>query len=331
MEPRVIGFIVGTSRGGTTFMNKVLNLHPRVVGFGESAFFGRVWTEPDPATGLLSRADVEEHLRVFRDARWGPNRGEVGTLPEWVGRGQPRWAELINRLAAERGLPGDGATPRQTFDILCHAMAEACGADLVIEKTPHHVGMSDRIEQSYPNTRYVVMLREPYAFLRSYKNQGLQFEESHHNAVQRLYHPIGAALIWRGFARQVSRLMQRAPDRALRVSLDELRADEAGTLRRVQEHLGLDPVDLAGKVKPDNSSMTDGAVELDAGELWWINRLAGKEIKRLGFPYRPVPFSPKVLAHVSRAPLWSVRYLRYMNKTIHGSLFVHVMRYLRPR
>lgn len=327
----VRGFIVGTSRGGTTFMSKVLNVHPDVVCFGESAYFGRVWQEPAGNNGRLSVEQTTRLLNGFKTSRWGPERGDVGVLPDWVGLSHERWTTLLDRLVDETKLLERNVEPNEPFDLLCRAMAEAAGKRVVIEKTPHHLGATDRIERFYSRARYVLMLREPYAFIRSYKNQGRQLGERSRKLASEIYHPIAAALLWRGYAKQALALVQRAPERTLRVSLDAIREDEASTLEAVQRHLGLDVVDLAGVVQPDNSSTQGGADELDAGEVWWINRIAGTTMSEAGFERRGVSFGPKAAGYAAKFPIWSVRYVARQRKSVHGSFAKHVMRFLRPK
>ena len=333
----VIGFIVGTSRGGTTFMNKVLNLHPEVASFGESAFFGRLWAEPAGGGGRYAPEQAAEQLDFFARSRWGPDRGEAGTIAPWIGRRDPRWVQLLTRLAAERGLPGAGGTPRGLFDLLCRAMCEANGKRLAVEKTPHHLGATDRIERFYPEARYVLMVRDPLAFARSYKNQGRQFSAEAAERGRRAYHPVAVALLWRGYARQAIGLMRRCPDRVLRVTLDDLRRDEAGTLDRVQRHLGLDPVPLAGRVAPDNSSTGEAvggieSLDLTAGERFWLARLAGREAAELGFDLPTTGGGAAgAIGHAVTLPAWGLRNLARYRRGVRGSVFKHAMRYLRPR
>jgi hypothetical protein len=330
--PPVAGFIVGTSRGGTTFMNKVMNLHPQVTSFGESAFFGRLWREPR-ADGTYTRQQVADCLDNFRHCRWGPSHGgNVGTLPDWVGLYQDRWVEHVDRLAAEADLPRDGVTPGDVFGFLCRCMTEATGRPIVVEKTPHHLGSAARIDRYFPEAKYVLMIRDPYKFARSYKNQGRQFGEGGQSDFKNAYHPITVALLWRGYARQALLLQSQRPGRVLRVTLDDLREDEAGVLDGVQRHFGLDPIDMAGKVAPDNSSTAGGGVaELDTGEIWWINRLAGSLIPQLGFECREDGSPATAARYAATWPAWGVRNLSRYRGQIEGSLLKYAWRYLRPR
>ncbi len=336
---RVIGFIVGTSRGGTTFMNKVLNLHPEVASFGESSFFGRAWLEPAGTDGQYTLEQSAEQIDRFERARWGPDQGEIGCIASNIGQRDPQWAALLRELAANHGLPQRGGTPRELFELLCEAICRANNKRVAVEKTPHHLGNTDRIEACYPDARYILMLRRPYAFARSHKNQGRQFSVEQTKRSGRNYHPIVIALLWRGYASQALRLMSRCPERVLSVSLEELRENEAQALERVQRHLGLEPVELAGRVPPDNSSaQTQGGVSkvvpsrhLSAGERFWLNVFAKQQMKALGIVPEPAGLAASAPWYIVTLPFWALRNAAHYRRLIRGSLLRYAMRYLRPR
>ncbi len=333
---RVLGFIVGTSRGGTTFMNKVLNLHPDVVAFGESAYFGRFWREPDAAGGRYSPELVREIFEGSLHESWGPESGP-GALDSDVGARSRRWPDVLRAVFDERRLLVEGGDPGQVFEALCEAFCRAESKRLAIEKTPHHVGAADRILRYFPAARFIVMVREPVPFLTSLKNQGRQFDPERRERARRAYHVIPATLIWRGYARQAARLVAEFPQQCLRVSLDDLRDDESATMRQVQEHLGLPVVELAGRVPPDNSSThasnaDEPAATLSPGELWWLQRLAGTDIRTNGFdiPRAKRGLMGSVGPAVTALP-WLSRNALRLRRSVRGSLFAHAMRYLRPR
>ena len=50
------------SRGGTTFTMRLMNLHPDVAAFGETAYWGRFWSEPDAETGQYNRQQIAKYL-----------------------------------------------------------------------------------------------------------------------------------------------------------------------------------------------------------------------------------------------------------------------------
>jgi hypothetical protein len=341
MDPRgppsppveVRGFIVGMSRAGTTWLAKCLNEHPHAVVFGETAFWGRGYVAPG-ADGLYGA----EHLRAVRAwldrADW--LRPMVGAAPGCYRTVRmedgPR---LLDRALGQALAP---LTPAQLFTRIASAIGDAEGKPFAIEKTPHHVNWIGRIFAAMPKSRFVVMLRDPFEFMLSYKHQGDRLPESTRREFESRYHPFGCAVVCRGYLRAAERAAQRFPDRVLIVRFDELTRSPATQLDRVQRFLGLEPVDLAGRVPPDNTSFPaeaagDGAARpaLRGEDVFWMSTIAGRDIHAFGAAPPRVSREPlRVIGSMLTLPAWALRNLRSMRGVTSGSIWSYLGRWWRP-
>lgn len=310
MQPRVIAFVVGTSRGGTTWLSKVLNCHPQIVCFGESGFFGRHWFIPD-ADGRLTPAQVGEMLEGAVGGKWGPHTGEVGRL-KCANTPQLRDA-LRSGLAP---MVEHGGSVAEVFAAYAGAFGSTEGKPLVVEKTPHHVNHVDRILAAVPDAKFIVTLRDPYAFMRSYKFQGQQYDAARRAQSEKLYHPITCALIWRRYFRSVEALDHQHAERVFRFDIGSIAEHEDTTLAELQKFLGVDTASLAGLVERDNSSFPgQQREELSPADVWWMNRIAGREIQQGGYQKRsaPITAAPGPLV---RLPVWALRNANHIRKTM---------------
>ena len=329
--PRPPCFIVGMSRAGTTWMSRVLNEHSRIAAFGESLFWGRGYTEPG-ADGAYSVEQMRALGRRLARNRWGPYGNAAGALRS---AGSDGWdGALHETIASSFDAVGAPLTPAACYERLCDAVRRCEDKPIVVEKTPHHLNWSDRIWRAFPGARFIVMLREPYGFMRSYKHQGDRLSPDVRRAFQRRYHPIAAALVWRGYRAAAAALTQRAPEQAVVVHLDELTHDEAAVLERVQRLIGVDVEPLAGRVSAANTSFPSdhGALPaLDAADVFWMNRIAGRRIRTHGYTAQQTPRGLWVIVwSVLRLPGWVAWNVRDMRRRTSGPLWRYLRRWVVP-
>lgn len=85
-----IHFIVGTSRGGTTWMTKNLNCHPDVASFGETLYWGRSYIEPGN-NNEYSDDQLKLIAKIYSERKIAPSsngRGNLSasTIEKWIKR-----------------------------------------------------------------------------------------------------------------------------------------------------------------------------------------------------------------------------------------------------
>jgi hypothetical protein len=150
LQPPV--FVVGMSRGVTSWLSRCLSQHPDAFVFVESSYWGRAFVSPADGV-MLSPREIELVLRSLRKARvmlrTRPLPGSYTKLPE----------QLNGALHSIRREP---MSPGQLYMRIMRCIADQEGASCIIEKTPHHINWVDRIVKHLPDARFIVMIREPY-------------------------------------------------------------------------------------------------------------------------------------------------------------------------
>lgn len=315
----VLGFVTGMSRSGTRWLTECLNDHPEVVAFGETSFWGRRFVAPSLGGTRYSKADLE--LLRSRQIAGGRTTEPSKRL---VGKKGISW-QVITRFLNENVSP----TPREVFDAIAGELAQAEGKTFAVEKTPHHINFIDRILRWYPEARFIVMLRDPYSFMLSYKHQGDRRPDEQRQAFQRMYHPFGCALVYRGYARSIARAMALHPDRCLRVRFEELESQPNEVLLKVQQFLGLSPAPL---LRPAvNTSFPLGErPPLAPADLFWMNTIARSQLRALQIPPKPAPDAlPDVVQSLTRLPLWALHVGQSMFEKQGWSAVGYLKRWLR--
>lgn len=328
--PRSVHFIAGMSRGGTTWLARTLNQHSRVAAFGETRFWASAYVEPRK-DGTYTPDQVRSILKPLK-MRLLSFAITVGTGP-----GSMKNVSLKNMrdLIDEEfeGLDSD-LTPGELFVRICSVFTTAEDKDVAIEKTPQHVNWIDRIHKWLPDSRFILMVREPYGFMLSYKHFGDRATDAPklRRYYRKLYHPVGCALVWRTYLRASLAAAERHPGHAMILRTDEVRADPRAALERVQGFLELEPEGLAGRVPEVNTSFPGGdKPSLRPEDLFWMNLLCRKEIRSLGVEVRRAGMAPgRVLLSLVRLPLWGIWTIWDLKRRVAGSSWSYLLRWLRP-
>lgn len=312
-------FIVGMPRAGTMAMVQALSRDPQVAAFGETLFFGRNWIEPNK-DGLLDHRSIEQHADVMSKLKLQP----VGPEGMW-----PDFATIAGRIASEIRTAEGPLTPAELFGRITRAVLSFTGRSYWVEKTPHHMMYLDRILEHLPNSRFVVMVREPTAFLQSYKQQGDRMSGAAQRRFHRLYHPAPASLVAKRTCETALRAVNH--EQALLVRLEDLTADPDTWLMRIREHLRL-PTTERIEYARHNSSFAEGRVErrpLSNAEQAWLKRLSGRSATRLGYDVEGLSASPISLGlSALTLPWWALRNARTLAKLDQGGIRSLVRRWL---
>jgi len=324
--PEPARFIVGMSRAGTTWLSRCFNEHPESAVFGETLFWGRNYLPPAP-DGRYTPSQIAQLKRRLIRASWSSTFGSgPGCLKNLSRR---NLAQVINQ--AFDNAPS-ALTPGAAFQHLCAAVAAVEGKRCAIEKTPHHVNWIDRILAQLPDARFIVMVRDPYGFMLSYKHQGDRRVEHQRRNFGRLYHPAACALVWKRYMTACDQALARHPASTHRIWYGDLRTDPHGVMLRAQEFLGLAPASIADKVPPENSSFPGGVrPELAPIDVFWMNVIAGGVMRRFGFERRPAKAGfASIAASALMLPVWAVRNLIALFRRSGSGAGRYVLRWLKP-
>lgn len=265
-------FICGMSRGGTTWLGNCLNEHPQVAVFGESLYWGRNYIAPTDAD-CYTQDEVKKVLQLLsRDCKAFLG-DEVGNLKQIDRDG---WKLLLGAIEIEK------CSPAALFQKVCEQVGEGEGVDFVVEKTPHHVNWIPRILSSYSDAKFVVMVRDPYGFMLSYKHQGDRKHESAKKDFKALYHPLACAYIWRNYMKSALCMHQSYEGQTLVVRFEELRSSPEECWSDVLHFWNIPFVPLV--LSDDcNSSFTGDKHSLEPIDIFWMNLVAARLIRSGGY------------------------------------------------
>jgi hypothetical protein len=323
----VSAFVVGMPRAATRWLCKCLNEHHDIAAFGESLYWGRRYVEPQP-DGRYSPEQLRRVIDRLRDGfcvtRYSNNDpGALRVIRDTT------FSDLLDSLFPD---PNERPTPAEVFLRITGAIGNAEDAKVVVEKTPHHLNWIDRIVSAIPDAKFIIMLREPYSFMLSYKHQGDRRVERVRRSFERRYHPIGAALVWRGCMIAALAARKRLPEQTHDVPHDELRDSPGTVLDSVQQFLGVEVPLLVGRV-PQDTLLFSGAPrpELSAADIFWMNRIAGRTMREAGYAMRPTPRHPwPIIKSILILPVWAIRNIITMKRITDGSILAYFWRWIRP-
>lgn len=322
-------FVVGMSRAGTTWAIKMLNQHPSVAAFGETLYWGRHFVPPGP-DGCYSSAEAKEMIGRFKTKRLEPAESGPGCLSDAVRMDLPR---LIDESFPT---PPDNISPGALFRNLCAVICAAERKTVAVEKTPHHLHWIDRIVTELPDARFIVMVREPYGFVLSYKYQGEQSDQATRILFERSYHPFAAAMVWRSYMRSVRSVRQRYSERVLVVDLKEVKERPVDVLKGMLDFLQVAPFEFDLAEDKYNSSFARmNKPEMAPEDIFWTNLLARKYFADFGVSRRASIASfgdfLAVAFSVIRLPIWAIATYSHYRKRFPYSFWRHLWRMIgRP-
>ena len=168
-----VNFIVGMPRGGTTWMSRCLNNHSKIASFGESCFFGRNSVNKE----IYDQADVTEVMDKMA-------KTVVGSYTIDIEGG------IVKDIRAEISKLKAPVAKKEVFDAMIRAIVNITDKDIVMEKTPHHVEYVGKIRAYYPNSKFIVMQRDPKGFMLSQKSIHLIKAKEVQKYIKGMYHPL---------------------------------------------------------------------------------------------------------------------------------------------
>ncbi len=324
-EEYPIHFICGMSRAGTTWMSHCLNMHKHCATFGETLFWGRIYIEPKDK-GQYDQQSFESLISRISEIKLDSENADFGKLkPETL----IKWSQDMPRDLLALG----EKTPVSVFKKMCRIIVDSEGKSVVIEKTPHHVNWVPRINKALPDSRFVIMVREPYGFMKSYKYQGFQSGKRIRAIFEKQYHPIQAALVWRGYAKSILNVSKRYANKVKIVRNEHLIDHPKKVLLDVALFLDLPKDEMFTDVIPprtNSSIMGNKKLKLDSADMFWLNLLAKKQIRELGYDLKSMPFDYfKIVFTLFKLPLWGWRTVLLLQKNSKCNIFIYILRWLK--
>jgi hypothetical protein len=222
---------------------------------------------------------------------------------------------------------GKKIRPEDLFLGICRMISLNEKKQWVVEKTPPHLNHLNRIMAALPHAKIIVMVREPYGFMLSYKHEA----ERNLDAVagnskrKRAYHPLGCALVWRQYARAALFAMRRYPDTMLLVNFADVLSNPSGVLSRVTSFLGLNP-EYDTMVSGVGSSFEKRKpLSLASADIFWMNLISRKEMKEMNVVRRAtVGDLVGIIMSFLELPVYAARALCEMKQQVEGSLIKYL-------
>ena len=284
-QPPVL--ITGLPRSGTTWLVHSLNRHPKILVFGETHIFSRKWFLPG-SDGTYSPGQLESIWSRLSECHFSASV----PLKKDLGFKRPGWFTQTCRddvpevIAHARTLVGDRPGPAEVLNALGQAFCAREGKSFWAEKTAEEGKYVNTTVDRMPDARFLLLMRNPIDFLRSYKYQGVQLKPSVRHFFQRRYHPLLAAAVWRKTYKAIQKIQRSHPDQT---SLHILSSNESRrkALDSACELLALEPCDDIYEGLDDrvNSSSTPGFERtLDRSDIAWMRALCSVNHPEMKIP-----------------------------------------------
>ncbi len=139
-------FIVGCPRSGTTLLQSVLSAHPEVRVPPETWFFS------SPRVAQLDTPLTDE---------------EIDRLEETIAAQCKLQDAEVDFAALKRDLRQTDRRPIRALQLALQQFTERAGGSISGEKTPHHLWSVERILQDLPETKIIVIVRDPRGVVAS--------------------------------------------------------------------------------------------------------------------------------------------------------------------
>jgi hypothetical protein len=223
-------FIVGSSRSGTTMMNRILGQHPEVAAFNELHYIGAIWEVESPLLNVSSERAAEFAALLLMHIRYGI----------WCGpAGEQDIADAKSIVSAK-----DTWTHPEIYQQVLHHEAGP-GIGLVTDQTPRNVLFASDILEIFPTARIIHMIRDPRAVLASQRNRWkkrwLGADTMPIRNVLRVlvnYHPYTLTKLWIKSARVAAQL--RSNERYKVVEFEQVTRDPEREIRAISRFLGIE-------------------------------------------------------------------------------------------
>jgi hypothetical protein len=307
-----IVLITGLPRSGTTWLVQSLNLHPKILAFGEAHFFTQRWVRP-LRNGRYSPAQLEDVWQKMSECPfWSsvPLKENLGKSPGWFS--QTSVEDLPEVIASARRIAGSDATPSDVLDSIGRAFCEREGKEFWVEKTATEGKNVLSTAKKIPDARFILTMREPMGFLRSYKYQGVQLKDKSRKMHAARYHPFAAACVWRLSHRSILKIQAKHPDRVSVVVLSDDQARREA-LQEICRHVGVEPDDAMYRMmskKINSSDLKSGTRLLDRSDLAWIRFFCKVDDPRLKIDEDLSDIGVlDLFKSMLTIPFWAIRYL----------------------
>lgn len=194
MKHKKIIYVVGNSRSGTTMMSRVLNNHSKIYSLPELHFFER-YNEVDLNIINSESVLLNEGLRLNNIIKHGFYH---------KGLNESDKAELLKHIS-----DSNCKTLINVYDLLVSKSSNE--SEIICEQTPQNIFYFKEIENHFPDSLFIFMIRDPRDVMLSQKRKwrraqnGATFIPWSETIRARFnYHPFTIARLWKSSAMVIS-------------------------------------------------------------------------------------------------------------------------------
>lgn len=288
-------FIAGYMHTGTTLTQQVLGRHDQVfTGGGETRHFSHLSVikrkYPDLNDDEVLADYVAYLLQVICTGYSRVNLDNTDQDPLQVIASCGLTSEDVEALLSEARLNRDHAVLMGTaYDYL----TAKAGKERWLDKSPGYVMVLDSILELFPESKVIVLVRDPRDILASKLRRSQK---------QGNYDPLWDTISWRAAVRAGDNARSKYPDRIIRVRYEDLVSDPQHEFRRITEFLDLEYDDKMLSVDWVNtatvgvsgpgigtSAIGKWRKSLPESDVFVCQQLAKEEMVRNGYQLEDLP------------------------------------------
>lgn len=327
-------FVVGAARSGTTLTGKIIGALPNVYTPGESHFFEDIWTRRARFGPLTSADDVScvlpELLSLYGRYNFPETQAAVDKMLD---------TEVLQSAVLEQG--GGYGVLYQSF---MQQLVQAQGKSRPCDDTPKHLFHLDAIFAFFPQAKVVICVRDPRAYLASYKNYWRRSSES--ARVKALYQPLMTSLLWNSVSKKVQEVLAAySTDRVMLLQYETLVRQPESEMKRLCAFIEEPYRPELLLVESNNSSFVNEQSnsagifshsldrwkeDLTSTEIWVCQRINHRAMRRLG--YETAAVSPHLFQIGQIVLTLPFAFWRAMNANAkkRGSLIPYLVKRIEP-
>tara|TARA_R110001583_G_scaffold33308_2_gene112493 strand:- start:16 stop:1044 length:1029 start_codon:yes stop_codon:yes gene_type:complete len=267
-------FIVGMARSGTVWTSQTLSTSSVVGVVGESLYWGRNYIDPDFGNGYSKEVAISAMQDLLRNGAVVPMKNIHGDAD------RNDFLQSVKNVVESSFFPENGRyTPKDVFDIGMGAFGRVMGKSVIVEKTPHHLMWLERINANYPESKFIITIRDPYECMLSYKHQSDRKTGVEKKKLKSIYHPVLYPIIWKASMNKAKKYSCMYDGRVLLIRNEDIKKDQLCVLKKIEKFLNLKEGDLKPREQL-NSSFTEAVKpDLSSADIFWMNIMAGRLVK----------------------------------------------------
>lgn len=203
-------FLVGCPRSGTTLLQQMLNAHSQVAITPETHFMRLFWQKSNYYGNL---AEDKNYSRLISDLVSLPEFTEMELHPD-------NFYQLAFQIHRDYG---------NLFNLLLEQFAKLKKAQVVGEKTPHHLRYIEPIYKFFPSALFIHIIRDPRAVVNSWRKVNWSSGTI-----------IGDTKIWQEDMRIINNLPTQIKSSLLTVFYEKLVLESEKTLTKICSFIGVE-------------------------------------------------------------------------------------------